>query len=123
MASTRLRSPLPRHPSQPPSDPPERRGPLAARCALLSFLWPGLGENFSTDIPAKHPPALARLATSINMSRVVSIGFVPPEFTSGVTATGASMPDIPAIRQAVRDALRKPPAPTDPRTIGGGACV
>ena len=56
------------------------------------------------------------------MSQVVSIGFTPPEFTSGGTATGAAMPDIPAIRKAVRDALKKPPAKTDPRTIGGGAC-
>jgi LCP family protein required for cell wall assembly len=79
-------------------------------------------ENFSTDIPAKHLPALAKLATSIHMSQVVSIGFTPPEFTSGGTATGAAMPDIPAIRQAVRDALKKPPAKADPRTIGGGAC-
>ncbi len=79
-------------------------------------------ENFSTDIPAKQLPELAKLATSIHMSQVVSIGFTPPEFTSGGTATGAAMPDIPAIRQAVRDALKKPPAKSDPRTIGGGAC-
>ena len=32
------------------------------------------------------------------------------------------MPDIPAIRKAVRDALKKAPAKSDPRTIGGGAC-
>ena len=79
-------------------------------------------QNFSTDIPAKQLPALAKIATSIHMSQVVSIGFTPPEFTSGGTATGAAMPDIPAIRTAVRDALKKPPAKTDPRTIGGGAC-
>ncbi len=79
-------------------------------------------ENFSTDIPAKHLPELARLATSINMGQVVSIGFTPPEFTSGVTAAGKNMPDIPAIRKAVRDALEKAPAKSDPRTIGGGAC-
>ncbi len=79
-------------------------------------------DNFSTDIPAKHLPELARLATSIHMGQVVSIGFTPPEFTSGGTATGAAMPDIPAIRKAVRDALKKAPAKSDPRTIGGGAC-
>lgn len=79
-------------------------------------------ENLSTDIPAKHLPELARLATSINMGQVVSIGFTPPEFTSGVTTAGKDMPDIPAIRKAVRDALRKAPAKSDPRTIGGGAC-
>ncbi|MES1239635.1 MAG: hypothetical protein ABUL57_02100, partial [Chloroflexota bacterium] len=44
MASIGLRSPRPRHPSQTPSDTPTRRRPLAARCALLSFLWPGLGQ-------------------------------------------------------------------------------
>ena len=44
MASIGLRSPRPRHPSQPPSDTPVGRRPLAARCALLSFLWPGLGQ-------------------------------------------------------------------------------
>ena len=44
MASIGLRPPRPRHPSQPPSDTPTRRRPLAARCALLSFLWPGLGQ-------------------------------------------------------------------------------
>jgi LCP family protein required for cell wall assembly len=80
-------------------------------------------ENFTTDIPAKHLPKLARLATSIDMSRVVSIGFTPPEFTSGVTKQGKDMPDVPAIRKAVRDALAAPPAKTDPRTIGGGACT
>ncbi|MDX6377438.1 MAG: polyisoprenyl-teichoic acid--peptidoglycan teichoic acid transferase [Gaiellaceae bacterium] len=80
-------------------------------------------ENFTTDIPARHLPELARLATSIQMSRVVSIGFTPPDFTSGVTAAGKDMPDIPAIRAAVRDALTKAPAKTDPRTIGGGACI
>jgi LCP family protein required for cell wall assembly len=79
-------------------------------------------DNFSTDIPAKQLPALAKLATSIHMSQVVSIGFTPPEFTSGGTETGAAMPDIPAIRKAVRDALKKAPAKNDPRTIGGGAC-
>ncbi len=80
-------------------------------------------ENFSTDIPAKQLPALAKLATSIHMSQVVSIGFTPPEFTSGGTETGAAMPDIPAIRKAVKDALKKAPGKSDPRTIGGGACV
>ena len=91
---------------------------------LRSFrgLTKAFRESFSTDIPAKHLPALAKLATSIPMSQVVSIGFTPPEFTSGVTATGASMPDIPAIRKAVRDTIKKPPAKSDPRTIGGGAC-
>ena len=44
MASIGLRRPRPRHPSQTPSDAPARRRPLAARCALLSFLWPGLGQ-------------------------------------------------------------------------------
>ena len=44
MASIGLRPPRPRHPSRPPSDTPARRRPLAARCALLSFLWPGLGQ-------------------------------------------------------------------------------
>lgn len=79
-------------------------------------------ENITTDIPAKRLPALAKLATSIRMSQVVSIGFTPPDYTSGVTETGAAMPDVPAIRAAVRDALRKAPAKNDPRTIGGGAC-
>ena len=79
-------------------------------------------ENFSTDIPARHLPELAKLATSIHLSQVVSIGFTPPGFTSGVTERGAAMPDVPAIRQAVRDALGKAPATSDPRTIGGGAC-
>jgi LCP family protein required for cell wall assembly len=80
-------------------------------------------DNITTDIPAKQLPALAKLATSVHQSQVISIGFVPPRFTSGATATGAAMPDVPAIRAAVRDALHGKAPKNDPTTIGGGACA
>ncbi len=91
---------------------------------LRSFrkLTKAFRENIRTDIPAKHLPDLAKLATSIRMNQTVSIGFTPPQFTAGVTKRGAAMPDVPAIRRAVKDAIRRPPEPGDPRTIGGGAC-
>jgi polyisoprenyl-teichoic acid--peptidoglycan teichoic acid transferase len=92
---------------------------------LRSFrkLTKAFRENIRTDIPAKHLPALAKLATSIRMNQTVSIGFTPPQFTAGLTGGGAAMPDVPAIRRAVKDAIRRPPGKNDPRTIGGGACV
>jgi hypothetical protein len=55
----------------------------------------------------------------VRQNQVISIGFVPPQFRSGVTATGVAMPDVPA----VRDALQGQAPANDRPTTGGGACA
>ena len=59
-------------------------------------------QNVSTDIPAKTLPPLAELAAGVQLDRVTSLGFVPPQFERASDPAGYSIPDVVKIRAAVR---------------------
>lgn len=64
-----------------------------------------LESNVSTDVPIELLPALIRVATNVDSSNVVTVRFVPPEFTDGTDPRGGLVPDAARIREAVHDTL------------------
>ena len=58
-------------------------------------------ENVRTDIPAKNLPLVAELAAGVQLDKVTSIGFVPPQFERAKDPGGFSVPDVVKIRAAV----------------------
>ena len=69
----------------------------------------------STDIPRTALPDLIRLMARVDASRIVSVGFTPPDYTSGWVGPGYPVPDIEAIRAAShRAATATAPEPRGP---------
>ena len=62
-------------------------------------------RNVSTDIPRRVLPDLVELVAGIDRRKVVSLGFVPPAYSSGWVGPGYPVPDIPAMRAATRRAI------------------
>jgi anionic cell wall polymer biosynthesis LytR-Cps2A-Psr (LCP) family protein len=64
-----------------------------------------LESNVSTDVPIDLLPALIRVAANIESSNVITVRFVPPEYTVGTGPGGQLIPDTALIRDAVQATL------------------
>ena len=81
-------------------------------------------DNVSTDIPAKNLPLVAELAAGVQLDKVTSIGFVPPQFERAKDPAGYSIPDIVKIRTAVASVIAGNPATgTQAAAVSGSACA
>ena len=91
----------------------------------FSDLAATLRQNVSTDIPAKTLPALAELAAGVQLDRVTSIGFVPPQFERARDPAGYSIPDVARIRAAVAQVIGGTPvaAGAQATAASGSACA
>jgi polyisoprenyl-teichoic acid--peptidoglycan teichoic acid transferase len=78
-------------------------------------------RNVSTDIPRRVLPDLIRLVSGVDRHRVLSLGFTPPDYTTGFVGPGYPVPDIPAIRAATRTAISGAAA-RGARNLGGEVC-
>jgi len=67
-------------------------------------------KNLSTDIPIEALPDFIEILPAIDAERIVSIRFVPSQFTGPRTPDGYNTPDLAVIRAAVETALTQPPA-------------
>jgi LCP family protein required for cell wall assembly len=64
-----------------------------------------LESNVSTDVPIGLLPALIRVAGNVEGSNVITVRFVPPEYTTGAGPGGQLIPDTARIRDAVQATL------------------
>jgi len=80
-------------------------------------------DNVRTDIPRRVLPDLIRLVSGVAPRDVVSLGFTPPAYTAGWSGPGYPVPDIPAIRAAVRRLLAEPSAVRSAEDLGGEVCA
>jgi LCP family protein required for cell wall assembly len=78
-------------------------------------------RNVRTDIPRSVLPDLIRLVSGVDRHRVLSLGFTPPDYTTGFVGPGYPVPDIPAIRAATRTAISGAVA-RGARNLGGEVC-
>ncbi len=65
-------------------------------------------EHVVTDVPLEQLPDMVMLRDMIRTDRIISIGFTPPEFTSGETSVGHTMPDIVRIQDTVQHVFTDP---------------
>lgn len=85
-----------------------------------------LESHVSTDVPLDLLPALVRLAGHVNSPDVLTLRFVPPEYTAGRNARGHLIPDLAGIRGAVQAMLNHLEDGSRPLTSGataGTACA
>lgn len=85
-----------------------------------------LEAHLSTDVPIDLLPALIRVARNVNSSDVITLRFVPPDYTNGRDSRGHLIPDTAEIRAAVEDILSGLEDRTQPPTPGataGTACA
>jgi len=84
-----------------------------------------LRHDVSTDIPAKNLPALAELAAGVQLSRVTSVGLVPPQFERARDPAGYSIPDVAKIRAAVAQVIAGDTSAAGAQTSAGSgsACT
>jgi LCP family protein required for cell wall assembly len=80
-------------------------------------------ENVRTDIPAKTLPRVAELAAGVQLDRVTSIGFVPPQFERARDPRGFSIPDVVKIRAAVAAVIAGGTTAGSATAASGSACV
>jgi LCP family protein required for cell wall assembly len=64
-----------------------------------------LESNVSTDVPIGLLPALIRVAGNVESFNVITVRFVPPEYTMGSGPGGQLIPDTARIRDAVQATL------------------
>ena len=76
----------------------------------------------STDIPRKALPDLIRLLARVDASRIVSVGFTPPDYTSGWVGPGYPVPGIEAIRAASHRAATATAPGRAAQSLGGEVC-
>lgn len=85
-----------------------------------------LEAHVSTDVPIDLLPALVRVAGNINSSDVITLRFVPPDYTAGRDTRGQLIPDTAGIRAAVQAILSNLEDGSQPLTSGataGTACA
>jgi LCP family protein required for cell wall assembly len=81
-------------------------------------------ENVRTDIPAKNLPLVAELAAGVQLGKVTSIGFVPPQFERARDPAGYSIPDVVKIRAAVASVVAgNAVTGTQAAAVSGSACA
>ena len=93
------------------------------RCVLLALLYQnGLGsltlkfpkiaraleKNVKTDIPADVLPRLVSLRGQIDTGQMIALALAPPDYISGSKANLYNIPNIPAIKAAVKSILTDP---------------
>jgi LCP family protein required for cell wall assembly len=66
-------------------------------------------NNVSTDIPLERLPDLIALLPELDSDELVSVRFVPPDYTGRRTPEGYNTPDLEAIRHAVDTVVSLPP--------------
>jgi polyisoprenyl-teichoic acid--peptidoglycan teichoic acid transferase len=93
------------------------------RCVLLALLYQnGLGsltlkfpkiaaaleKNVRTNIPADALPQLINLRGQIKTGEMISLGLGPPDYVSGQNAKRYNLPNIPAMKAAVKAIITNP---------------
>jgi LCP family protein required for cell wall assembly len=93
------------------------------RCVLLALLYQnGLGSltlkfpkiaralerNVKTDIPADVLPRLISLRGQIDTGQMIALALAPPDYITGSKANLYNIPNIPAIKAAVKSILADP---------------
>jgi LCP family protein required for cell wall assembly len=73
--------------------------------AAVPRLATALESNVSTDVPIDLLPALIRVAANVESPNVITVRFVPPEYTDGTGPGGQVMPDTALIREVVQATL------------------
>lgn len=96
---------------------------LRQRCVLLALLYQnGLGSltlkfpkiaralerNVKTDIPADVLPRLISLRGQIDTGQMIALALAPPDYITGSKANLYNIPNIPAIKAAVKSILADP---------------
>lgn len=85
-----------------------------------------LEAHVSTDVPIDLLPALVRVARNVNSSDVITLRFVPPDYSDGRDSRGHSIPDTAEIRaavQAIVNGLEDGTQPLTPAATAGTACA
>lgn len=85
-----------------------------------------LEAHVSTDVTVDLLPALIRVAANISSSDVITIRFVPPDYTAGTDPRGQPIPDTAEIGAAVQAIMSNLADGTQPLSSGstaGTACV
>lgn len=62
-------------------------------------------NSVTTDIPIDFLPDLVWAAGEVDLSRIATVGFVPPRYNDGRTPGGYPIPDVDRIRAKVQDVL------------------
>ncbi len=71
----------------------------------IPSLVPVLDDVISTNIPLGHLPDLAETAAALNLADIISVRFIPPNYTSGYDNYGHPVPRVALIRDTVRRVL------------------
>lgn len=79
-------------------------------------------RNVTTDIPRSVLPELVELVAGVDQRKVVSLGFVPPDYSAGSVGADYPVPDIPAIRAGTRTAIG-PGGVRGAGSLGGELCA
>jgi LCP family protein required for cell wall assembly len=66
-------------------------------------------KNLSTDIPIETLPDFIEILPLVDSEQIISVRFVPNQFTGPRTSDGYNTPDLDAIRNAIDVALTLPP--------------
>jgi polyisoprenyl-teichoic acid--peptidoglycan teichoic acid transferase len=74
----------------------------------FSDLTEVIRNNIVTDVPLEMLPDLILLRDIVDMDQIVSIGFSPPEYHTGLTSEGHNHPNYEAILETVQDVLEHP---------------
>lgn len=82
-----------------------------------------LEAHISTDVPIDLLPAVIRVARNVNSSDVITLRFVPPDYTDGRDSRGHLIPDTAEIRAAVEAILNSLEDRTQPLTSGATAGI
>lgn len=85
-----------------------------------------LEAHVTTDVPVDLLPALVRVAGNIHSADVLTLRFVPPDYTRGTDSRGQPIPDVPAIHGSVESIMRNLADGSQPLTSGataGTACA
>lgn len=77
----------------------------------LNNILDAVEANLATDLPISMVPDLIRLTSRLDAANIRLIGF-DREWGAGLTAAGRTIPDIEAIREAVRQLINDPSATT-----------
>ena len=93
------------------------------RCVLMALLYQNglakltlgfpkiasaLQKSVMTSIPVSALPQLINLRSKLKTNQMISLGLGPPDYISGQNAAGYSIPDIPAMRNAVQAIITDP---------------
>lgn len=82
-----------------------------------------LEAHVSTDVPIDLLPALIRVARNVDSSDVITLRFVPPDYTDGRDSRGHLIPDTAEIRAAVEAILNGLEDRTQTLTSGATAGI